>query len=275
MPELPEVETIRRGLAPYMEGQKIASVEVSRRDLRMPLPSKEGFEAKLVGRRIQSVGRRAKYLCFLLEEGGVWVSHLGMSGKWLYYPDVNAIQPQTHDHVTVLLESGAAFVYHDPRRFGYMGVIEETRDAHPWFAHLGVEPLGNHFSAAYLCEQCYGRRQPIKVRLMDQRMVVGVGNIYASESLHRAGIAPQRPAASLGEEDTARLVQAVREVLQSAIDSGGSTLRDYVRSSGDVGYFQHQFRVYGRAGELCRCGGVIRRMVQTGRASFYCDRCQA
>jgi formamidopyrimidine-DNA glycosylase len=275
MPELPEVETVCRGMAPHLEGQSIAKLVVRRRDLRMPLPPQGHFESMLEGRRICHVARRAKYIVMTMDDGAFWVSHLGMTGKWLHVPPQGHRPDEKHDHMRLVLGNGVSYIYNDPRRFGYMARVDGPLASHAWFAHLGVEPLSEEFSAEYLYAHCQHRSQSIKLRIMDQRVVVGVGNIYASEALHRSGVLPARTSKELTLNECASLEQAIREVLEAAIRSGGSTLRDYVRSSGDVGYFQHQFQVYGREGEPCHCGGVVERIVQGGRSSFYCATCQA
>lgn len=273
MPELPEVETVCRGLGPHLEGRRVARVDVRRRDLRVPLAA--DFEQELEGARVQAVRRRAKYILCATDRGSLWVTHLGMSGRMLYHAPGVEVAPQKHDHLLLTLEDGARLVFNDARRFGFSGLVGEAEmHVHPWFSHLGVEPLEEAFSAAYLLAGAEGRRQPVKNFIMDQRVVVGVGNIYASEALYHAKIRPDRPACEVTDAEAARLVAAIREVLAAAIASGGSTLRDYVRSSGDVGSFQHRFTVYGRDGTSCACGGCIRRVVLGGRASFYCPDCQ-
>ncbi|MBN67190.1 MAG: DNA-formamidopyrimidine glycosylase [Rickettsiales bacterium] len=272
MPELPEVETVRRGLAPVMEQQRIVSVQLNRPDLRIPLP--EHMAETLEGSRIRTIGRRAKYLLFHLDNGQVLLAHLGMSGRMLLMPKAD-YSAHKHDHVLWDLENGIRFVFQDPRRFGLMTLCDEAAlDAHTLLAHLGPEPLGNHFNADYLRERLASKKVAIKPALMDQQIVVGVGNIYASEALFLAGVHPSRPANKVKKELDA-LVEAIQKVLQSAIDSGGSTLRDYVRSSGEMGYFQHCFAVYGRQGEPCqRCGNPIEKYTQIGRSTFFCGVCQ-
>lgn len=301
MPELPEVETVRRGLAPVMEGARIVEAIARRPDLRWPLP--ERFAERLVGRRVAGLGRRAKYLTADLEPGAgqpaeVLVMHLGMSGSFrIEMPEAEIATPgafalprskaAAHDHVEFGFEGGARIVYNDPRRFGAMLLVPRAElAAHPLFRDLGPEPLGNAFDAATLAAACAGRRAPIKAVLLDQSVVAGLGNIYVCEALHRTGIAPDRPAASLTDgsgltrHPTApipRLVEAIREVLDAAIRAGGSTLRDHAQVDGTLGYFQHTFRAYGRAGQPCLtpgCGGQIERLVQSGRSTFYCASCQ-
>lgn len=296
MPELPEVETVRRGLAPVMEGADIARVEQRRKDLRFPFPAR--FGERLEGRRILSLGRRAKYLMADLDNGEVLVSHLGMSGSYrIEAGGEDGLAPgvfQTprskdirHDHVVFHLHgpAGAArVVYNDPRRFGYMDLISRTNlESHPWFAGIGVEPVGNSLSAEYLAGRFAGKRMAIKGALLDQRIVAGLGNIYVCEALWRAGLSPEQPAGSLvtakglpgaGLE---RLAQAIRRVIEEAIAAGGSSLRDHIRTDGTLGYFQHGFSVYGREGEACNrpgCGDRVRRIVQGGRSTFFCPRCQ-
>ncbi len=290
MPELPEVETVRRGLAPHLEGRRIEEVRLNRPDLRFPFPPR--FAERLVGRTILPLGRRAKYLLVPLRgddmNGETLVIHLGMSGRVLiearesrdplgeFHHETGRL-PQ-HDHVEIALEGGKRIIFNDPRRFGFM-LLEpsETLEAHPTFAGLGVEPLGNAFSAAHLLARFAGRRTPLKLALLDQRHVAGLGNIYVCEALHRAGIAPERPAATLTVSEAERLAAEIRVVLEEAIAAGGSTLKDYRHEDGSLGYFQHAFRVYDREGEPCPtpgCGGTISRRVQGGRSTFFCEECQ-
>lgn len=278
MPELPEVETVRRGLEPRIKGRQIETVTVYRRDLRIPVP--EDFESRVAGRRIVEVGRRGKYLLISLqnEENGevpVIVIHLGMSGRILLGRDV---AEESHVHASFELEGGDGFFFADPRRFGLMTLIDEAElGNHKLFRGMGPEPLGNQFSESWLRERAEGRKTSVKMFLLDQRTVAGLGNIYVCEALHLAGISPKRKARSLGKRRIERLYPQIRAVLNSAIAAGGSTLRDYVQSSGESGYFQHGFKVYGREGEPCirpDCGGKIRRIVQSGRSSFYCPSCQ-
>ncbi|WP_029012184.1 bifunctional DNA-formamidopyrimidine glycosylase/DNA-(apurinic or apyrimidinic site) lyase [Niveispirillum irakense] len=279
MPELPEVETVRRGLALKLEGRVLARVDQYRPDLRFPLPP--DFAASLTGRRILSLDRRAKYILARLEGGLVWLIHLGMSGRMLVQPGP-AGAPGTHDHLVFHTDDGCVVTYNDARRFGAMDLFPETAlETHPMLAGLGPEPLGNGFSEAVLSARLAGRRTPIKAALLDQRIVAGLGNIYVCEALFRAGIAPDRLAATVAGADAARLVPVIRDVLTEAIAAGGSTLRDFVQSDGELGYFQHNFRVYGREDEPCQtCGhdgdpaGLIRRITQAGRSTFYCGRCQ-
>ena len=275
MPELPEVETVRRGLAPHLEGRKIAKVTLNRPDLRFPFPAR--FK-----------NRRAKYLLVPLETDETLVIHLGMSGRLLILQPEGAVQPgnfhhditrlEQHDHVILTLDDGRLLVFNDPRRFGFM-LLEptETLFEHPTFSGLGVEPLGNAFSADYLMAAFEGRRTPMKAALLDQRHIAGLGNIYVCEALHRSHIGPERPAASLKAKEAETLAGAIRDVLAEAIEAGGSTLRDYRHEDGSLGYFQHAFRVYDREGEACPtpcCKGVIHRFVQSGRSTFYCPACQ-
>ena len=298
MPELPEVETVRRGLAPVMEDRRILAAVARRPDLRWPLP--ERFAERLTGRRILRLGRRAKYLLADLDAGAegtpeVLVMHLGMSGSFRIEPDAGI--PQTpgdfvmarskaaaHDHVAFRLEGGVEVIYNDPRRFGAMLLVPRAAlDEHPLFRDIGPEPLGGGFDAQSLARELAGRRAPLKAALLDQKVVAGLGNIYVCEALHRAGLSPERPAASLvtaaGKPTTAarRLVETIRLVLEEAIAAGGSTLRDHAQVDGTLGYFQHTFRVYDREGEACLnpgCRGTIARLVQSGRSTFYCAACQ-
>jgi formamidopyrimidine-DNA glycosylase len=286
MPELPEVETVRRGLAPVLDGARLARVEMRRPDLRFPLP--EGFVQRLTGARIGTLGRRAKYLLAPLDRGDILVMHLGMSGRFEIEGDGKARRPgdfvyaaradPKHAHIVFATDAGATITYFDPRRFGYMDLIPaETFSAHPWFSALGPEPLGENFNAAYLKRALADRRQSIKATLLDQRIVAGLGNIYVCEVLHRIGLSPTKAAGALRGRRLAALPDAVRQVLGEAIEAGGSTLRDYASADGALGYFQHSFKVYGREGEPCPtpgCGGTIVRIVQGGRSSFYCPVCQ-
>lgn len=272
MPELPEVEVTRRGLAPRLTGRNICSVKLSGAQLRHPFPGH--FEERLRACRIGQVERRAKYLMIHLDSGDVLVWHLGMTGR---FHVVDAAEPPLpHQHVSIDLDNGRQLRYVDPRRFGYIGLVAEAAlSAHPWFARLGPEPLGDEFDGDYLYHACRRRSAPIKTVLMDAGVVVGVGNIYASEALWRAGIHPAREAGRIAAPRIGRLVSAVREVLSDAIAAGGSTIRDFAAVDGKPGYFAHAFRVYGRQGEPChRCGKAVRRIVQAGRSTFYCAGCQ-
>lgn len=288
MPELPEVETVLRGLTPVMAGARIERVEQRRPDLRFPLPDR--FAARLAGRQITSLRRRAKYLLADIEGGHVLLMHLGMSGRFTVagssvgaYVHATGGDPR-HDHVVFHMQRGATVTYNDPRRFGFMLLVPEAGlEEHPLMRGLGVEPLGNGLHAAHLAGLARGRKADLKAFLLDQRVVAGLGNIYVSEALHRAGISPHRPAACLCATTGAptirceRLVPAIRTVLEAAIAAGGSSLRDYKQADGGIGYFQHQFFVYGRAGEPCLragCKGIVRRTIQGGRSTFACPSCQ-
>lgn len=296
MPELPEVETVRRGLAPHMERRVLARVEQRRPDLRFPLPA--GFVERLTGRRVLRLGRRAKYLLVHLEDGAVLIAHLGMSGSFVVTPargpatnvasasfpppeelanTPGARRPQ-HDHVVFHLDDGGCVTFNDPRRFGYMLLDrEETLEQNPRLAGIGPEPLGNGFSGPVLAAALAGRLSPIKAALLDQKVVAGLGNIYVCEALFRAGISPKRTAATVQGARAERLAEAIRAVLADAIEAGGSSLRDFVHASGELGYFQHRFAVYGREGEACpdcTCDRTILRIVQSGRSTFYCARRQ-
>ncbi|MBK1636746.1 bifunctional DNA-formamidopyrimidine glycosylase/DNA-(apurinic or apyrimidinic site) lyase [Rhodovulum adriaticum] len=282
MPELPEVETVRRGLIPAMEGRVIAAARVNRPDLRWPFPPR--MAQRLTGARITRLGRRSKYLLADLSSGETLIVHLGMSGRMLvsgavmgrFHHDHPA--PAKHDHVVFDMEGGARVTFNDARRFGAMDLIETDRvEGHWLLAGLGPEPLGNAFHQDYLVERLRGRMTPIKAALLDQRVVAGLGNIYVCEALHRAGISPKRKAGRISAARIAELVPVIRTVLQEAIAAGGSSLRDYRQSDGELGYFQHDFRVYGREGQPCRtpgCCGTVTRIVQSGRSSFYCPQCQ-
>lgn len=281
MPELPEVETVRRGLAPVMEGQRIARVTLRRAGLRWPFP--KDLAGRLTGQRIAHLRRRSKYLLVDLK-GDVMLIHLGMSGRMTvsgapmgrFHRPHGA--PQKHDHVIFDLESGARVTLNDPRRFGAVDLFAAPDEAaHPLLRHLGPEPLGNAFNAPDLRQRLSGKRSPIKTALLDQRIVAGLGNIYVCEALFRAGIHPARAAGRISKPRIDALVPIIREVLNVAIEAGGSSLRDHRQASGDLGYFQHQFQVYDREGAPCLtlgCGGHIRRITQSGRSSFYCPRCQ-
>jgi len=282
MPELPEVETVRRGLAPVMEGAVIARADVRREGLRWPFP--EHMAERLTGARIERLRRRSKYILGDLSTGETLLIHLGMSGRMLisgavtggFYHDHPA--PEKHDHVVLDMDNGARITFNDARRFGAMDLFATgLDDAHPLLAKLGPEPLGNAFNEAHLVAALSGRNTPIKSALLDQHNVAGLGNIYVCEVLYRAGINPKRKAGQLSATRIAGLVPVIREVLDEAIAAGGSSLKDYRQADGELGYFQHNFRVYDREGEPCRtpgCGGTIRRIVQSGRSSFYCPQCQ-
>lgn len=278
MPELPEVETVRRGLAPVMEGARIERADINRPDLRWPLPDR--MAERLTGATVTALRRRSKYLLADLSTGETLLWHLGMSGRVLvsgaalgrFHHDHPA--PERHDHVVLHLGSGARVTFNDARRFGAMDLFP-TGGTHPLLVGLGPEPLGNGFSEHHLETRLRGRRTPVKAALLDQTVVAGLGNIYVAEALFRAGISPRRLAGNLGPRRIARLVPAIRETLAEAIAAGGSSLRDYRQTSGELGYFQHSFRVYGREGAPCpACGSPIARIVQSGRSSFFCPRCQ-
>lgn len=272
MPELPEVETTRLSLLPAMQGRRIAQVVLRRDTLRFPLPA--GFAARLEGREIRAIRRRAKYLLFDLDNGESVLAHLGMSGSFtLTTPQQHALR--THDHVLFTLDDGTLAVYHDPRRFGLFDMVNQKDEAlHPLLSHLGPEPLSQAFSPSYLAAQLARRKGPVKPALMDQKLVVGVGNIYASESLFLAGVNPTVSACEItGRADA--IVQAIRNTLEAALKSGGSTLRDFTHGDAVMGYFQHQFNVYEREGKPCvSCGREVLSIVQAGRSTYYCASCQ-
>jgi formamidopyrimidine-DNA glycosylase len=282
MPELPEVETVRRGLEPVMTGRVIARATVNRPDLRWPLP--EGMAARLTGQRVDQLRRRSKYILADLASGETLLIHLGMTGRMLvsgamlgaFHHDHPA--PEKHDHVVLDMEGGARITFNDARRFGAMDLMPAMSvDAHPLLASLGPEPLGNAFSEDYLVACLKGRATPIKSALLDQRVAAGLGNIYVCEVLFRAGLSPTRLAGQIAPSQVAALVPVIREVLAEAIAAGGSSLRDYRQADGELGYFQHSFQVYGREGQACAtpgCHGTIQRIVQSGRSSFHCPRCQ-
>lgn len=277
MPEMPEVETVRLGLVPVMEGRRIVAADIRRPDLRHPLPP--DMAARLTGVRVDLLRRRAKYLLADLSSGETLLVHLGMSGRLLVSGVGEAVAaPARHDHVILDLEGGARVTFHDARRFGMMDLAPTaTLEGHRLLAGLGPEPLGNLFNADYLAARLAGRRMPMKTALLDQRIVAGLGNIYVCEALHRAHVHPERAAGSLRQDEVAALVEAIRATLQAALGAGGSTLRDYRGAHGELGYFQHDFRVYGRAGDPCPtpgCEGVIERLVQGGRSTWFCAMCQ-
>ena len=300
MPELPEVETVRRGLQPVMEGSKIVKAETRRKDLRFPF--QKDFVARLTGQTVTGLGRRAKYLMADLASGDVLLMHLGMSGSFRVLKEEDEKTPgqfhhprsgdRAHDHVVFHMSSGAAVVFNDPRRFGYMKIIARNAlEDEPLLRGLGPEPLGNEFDAAMLARSCANKKTSLKAALLDQRVVAGLGNIYVCEALYRAHLSPRRLAATLatktgqrkgvaGGEPTdhaRRLVAAIHAVLNQAIKAGGSSLRDHRQTTGELGYFQHSFQVYDREGEKCQtagCSGIVRRFTQNGRSTFWCPKCQ-
>jgi formamidopyrimidine-DNA glycosylase len=293
MPELPEVETVRRGLQPVMEGAKIVKAEARRKDLRFPF--QKDFTARLTGQIVTGLGRRAKYLMADLTSGDVLLMHLGMSGSFRVQKGDGEAMPgdfhhprsedRAHDHVVFHMSSGASVIFNDPRRFGYMKII--ARDAledEPLLQGLGPEPLGNEFDAAMLAAACHNKKTSLKGALLDQRVVAGLGNIYVCEALFRAHLSPRRLAATIAEKKTGgptdhakRLVTSIHAVLNQAIKAGGSSLRDHRQTTGELGYFQHSFQVYDREGEKCQtagCSGIVRRFTQLGRSTFWCPKCQ-
>ncbi len=295
MPELPEVETVRRGLQPVMEGARIERVEARRPDLRFPLPSP--FAARLEGRRITALARRAKYLLMHVDGGPVLICHLGMSGSFRIEKDGAGEAPgdfhpersksAAHDHVVFHLTTQdgkpARVVYNDPRRFGFMLFAEGAPDEHAMLAGLGVEPTGNALDGRLLAGLLRNRKAPLKAALLDQGLIAGLGNIYVSEALWRAGLSPRRIAGTLGKTSAKaraqaeRLADAIRAVIADAVAAGGSSLRDHRQADGSLGYFQHSFAVYDREGMPCPtpgCGGTVQRIVQSGRSTFYCPTCQ-
>jgi len=295
MPELPEVETVRRGLAPVMEGGRIAAAHVGRPDLRFPFPI--GFAARLAGRRVLSLSRRAKYLLAELDGKEMLVMHLGMSGSFRIETDEETQAPgqfhiprskdAAHDHVVLDLEHDGArsrVIYNDPRRFGFMDMIGvDALAEHPLFRGLGIEPTGNSLDGDALAGLFAGKAAPLKAALLDQRLVAGLGNIYVCEALWQAGLSPRRAAGSIVRHGggatarTAALAGAIRDVIARAIIAGGSSLRDHRQTDGSLGYFQHNFRVYDREGEACArdgCAGTVARIVQSGRSTFLCPACQ-
>jgi formamidopyrimidine-DNA glycosylase len=292
MPELPEVETVRRGLEPAMEGARFLKVEARRPDLRFPLP--KNFAARLEGQTVRGLGRRAKYLLAELSSGEVLLMHLGMSGSFHVMRGDHTEVPgdfhykrgklSGHDHVVFQMSSGQTVTFNDPRRFGFMKLVAAGElESEPMLRSLGPEPLGNAFDAAMLAQACRDKKTSIKAALLDQTVVAGLGNIYVCEALYRARISPKRMASTIATKGGAptdraeRLVAAIRAVLNEAIKQGGSSLRDHRQADGELGYFQHHFRVYDREGEKCPtpdCKGTVRRIVQGGRSTFYCPACQ-
>jgi len=275
MPELPEVETVCRGLAERLVGRQLRRVQVRRGDLRQPVPP--DFAARLTGRRVLAVDRRAKYMLWHLDDAAVVLGHLGMSGRLCVKSDP-AAPPAAHDHVCFETDDQQVLVYNDPRRFGLLLLATEaTLTQHPLLRELGPEPLSADFTAACLRARLGARRGPLKAALLDQTVVAGLGNIYVCEALYRAGLSPLRPAGALSAAEARRLVSQIKAVLSTAITAGGSSLRDYVQADGELGGFQNQFVAYDREGAACRsrgCGQVITRIVQGGRATYYCRRCQ-
>lgn len=282
MPELPEVETVRRGLAPVMEGQRISEALVNRPDLRWPFP--ERMAERLTGQTVTQLRRRSKYILADLNGGESLLIHLGMSGRMLISgAQLGAFAhphpaPEKHDHVIFNMASGARVTFNDPRRFGAMDLLETAQqNTHKLLRDIGPEPLGNAFHEDYFVEALRARSSPIKSALLDQRLVAGLGNIYVCEALYRAGISPKRKASRLSKARAAALVPIIKDVLSEAIEAGGSSLKDFRQADGDLGYFQHRFDVYGREGAPCHtpdCGAVITRITQSGRSSFYCAACQ-
>jgi formamidopyrimidine-DNA glycosylase len=292
MPELPEVETVRRGLTPALVGALFTGIDQRRPDLRFPFP--QDFVQRLTGRRVEALGRRAKYLLADLDDGQVLVMHLGMSGSFRIEEAQDSALPgmfhhdrsknAAHDHVEFRLSTGKRIIYNDPRRFGFMQIIARPALAdHPLFKNIGVEPLGNELDGAALARLFAGKKAPLKAALLDQTLIAGLGNIYVCEALHRAGLSPRRAAANIARKDGAPterahlLARVIREVLEEAVAAGGSSLRDHRQTDGTLGYFQHTFRVYDRADHPCPrpgCGGTVKRIVQSGRATFFCGACQ-
>ncbi|MEY2942979.1 MAG: hypothetical protein RLY97_993 [Pseudomonadota bacterium] len=269
MPELPEVETTIRGLALYLDGAQIARVQLNRANLRRPFPL--DLVQTLTGAHITGLSRRAKYGLIHTNRGRVMVFHLGMSGRWRCEPEA----PEKHDHLVLETTAGHILALNDPRRFGSVDLVDAAAiSAWPPFAALGPEPLGDEFTNLHLAQAFATRAAPVKPLLLDQRIVAGLGNIYVCEALHRAKIRPDTPANSLKKSQIARLVPIIKQVLTEAIAAGGSTIKDYAQPNGDLGYFAKEWRVYGREGQPCRCGGTIARFTQGGRSTFWCATCQ-
>jgi formamidopyrimidine-DNA glycosylase len=274
MPELPEVETVRLGLLPYLENVRLTSVSLNTPMLRFPFS--DGFRQTLTGATITHLTRRAKYLLFHLDREAILLTHLGMSGKFTYSP-TQEYRPQKHDHVVFETDTGNTIAYNDPRRFGFMFTMPVADiENHQMLASLGVEPLSDAFSHIYLAEKLHKKSVAIKQALLDQRVVAGLGNIYVSESLHYANINPLQPAQTIPLEQLEKLVESIKMVLKTALAAGGSTLNDYSHPSGELGCFQHQFAVYGRHQQPCKTchTGTIQKITQGGRSSFYCNFCQ-
>jgi formamidopyrimidine-DNA glycosylase len=291
MPELPEVETVRRGLTPAMLGTRIDKVELRRADIRFPFPP--SFAKRLTGQRILDLKRRAKYLLFELDGGETLIAHLGMSGSFRMEKTVTSTpgkfhhersKDPKHDHVVLTLDNGWVVTYNDPRRFGFMDLgPTETLEQHPRLRGLGAEPLAPEFDAHRLAKLFAGSRAPLKSALLDQKRIAGLGNIYVCEALFRARLAPSRPASVLANARGAptkaatAVAKAIRDVLEEAVEAGGSTLRDHRQANGELGYFQHVFKVYDREGLPCArnsCRGIVARITQSGRSTFYCSKCQ-
>ncbi len=282
MPELPEVETVRQGLVPVLEGRRLKRVIARRGDLRFPLP--KDFAERLTGRRVEKLTRRAKYILAHLDGGEILIIHLGMSGRFQIEGGElgrflhNAGGPGKHDHIEFETDRGVRIVFSDHRRFGMMDLFPSDEiGQYRFLAEIGPEPLADTFTGAELAARLKGKKAPIKAALLDQRIVAGLGNIYVCEALFRSGLSPKRMSARLKATETSRLVDDIKDVLREAIEAGGSTLRDYKQTSGALGYFQHRFRVYDREGECCSregCTGVIKRIVQSGRSTFFCSTCQ-
>ncbi len=276
MPELPEVETVCQGLARVLEGRRIASLTLRRSGLRFPFPAE--LQAKTEGRRVATIRRRAKYILMSLDDGGILLAHLGMSGR-MVIGAAQGLVPEKHDHVIIVTDDGRAVRFNDARRFGFLDYLTAATEAtHPLLRDLGPEPLGNDFNGPALAARLAATRSPLKAALLDQKRVAGLGNIYVCEALYHAGLSPERPAHTLDAAACETLVAAIKSVLTRAIAAGGSSLKDYVQANGELGYFQHQWAVYGKEGQpcpACDCDEKIQRMVQSNRSTFYCAKRQA
>ncbi len=275
MPELPEVETVRRGLEDHIVGKRIIEAKAHRQNLRIPIP--ENFAARLTGCRFERLERRGKYILAYLDDSAVLIIHLGMSGR-ITLEGANQQPNRRHDHVVFRMEDGTVVTYNDPRRFGLMTLCRDVEvNKHRLLASMGPDPLGNEFNGPYLATRLKGKRTPIKAALLNQQIVAGLGNIYVCEALFDAGLSPKRSSHTVQGERAERLAATIRQVLDRALQAGGSSLRDYVQASGELGYFQHQFSVYGREGEPCPncdCEFTVKRIVQSGRSTFYCAKRQ-
>jgi formamidopyrimidine-DNA glycosylase len=278
MPELPEVETVCRGISPALEGATIAKIDIRQSKLRLPVP--ENLGAVITGQRVERVRRRAKYILIDFEDGHHGLVHLGMSGAFRVYKADDEKPPlEKHDHIIIDTDAGARLIYNDPRKFGFFDLIDPGKENdHNFLCKLGVEPMGNHLNANYLWVKFKGKKAPIKQALLDQSLIAGLGNIYVAEVLYLSGISPTKKSGTISKKRLETLCSAVREVIAAAIDAGGSSLKDFSNTEGELGYFQHEFKVYNQADKPCSkesCNGTIKRIVQSGRSTYYCPKCQS